>query len=138
MDLEHLLNEHGVKPTANRLLIARALHDGGCPLSQQELETALETVDKSVISRTLSLMRSHRLVHAIESGETTRYELCLSHGGAHDDDTHVHFYCERCHRTVCLDDISIPEVVLPEGYRMTTANYLLKGICPRCGCPVND
>ena len=67
-----------------------------------------------------------------DGGDGTRYELCLSHDSARDEDAHVHFFCEKCHRTFCLEDIHIPPVTLPAGYSETTANYLIKGICPQC------
>ena len=127
-----LLGEHGIKATANRILVAVALSDAGRPLSMMELEDQIGTIDKSGIFRTLSTFKDHHLVHSIEDVEGTRYELCLSHDSEHDEDTHVHFYCERCHRTFCLDDIHIPPVVLPKGYDSRTSNYLVKGICPEC------
>jgi Fur family ferric uptake transcriptional regulator len=127
-----LLEEHGVKATVNRLLVAEALSRSGRPLSMTELETEIESVDKSGIFRSLMTFKDHHLVHAIEDMEGTRYELCHSHDTDHDDDAHVHFYCERCHRTFCLDNIHIPAVELPAGYAPKTANYVIKGICPSC------
>ena len=128
-----LMEQHGVKPTANRLLIARALSEAGRPVSMGELEDMLETVDKSVISRSLSLFREARLVHSIEDGgEGVRYELCHSHHADHDDDAHVHFHCEICGRTYCLEEIPVPEVQVPEGFKPLTANFLIKGVCPAC------
>ena len=127
-----ILEEHGIKATANRILIATALSDAGRPLSMMELEERIETIDKSGIFRCLNTFKEHHLVHSIEDVEGTRYELCLSHDSDHDEDTHVHFYCERCHRTFCLDNIHIPPVVLPKGYDSRTSNYLVKGICPEC------
>ena len=88
----HLMEHHGVKPTANRILIAKALAVAGRPMSPGELEDALETIDKSVISRALSLFREQHLVHVIEDGDSLRYELCHSHHEDHDDDAHVHFH----------------------------------------------
>ena len=132
-DLTELLERHGVKATANRLIVARALLEEDRPLSLMELEEKIGTIDKSGIFRSLILFRESHLVHAIEDGgDGTRCELCLSHDTEQDEDTHVHFFCERCHRTFCLADIHIPPVTLPEGYSETTANYLIKGICPRC------
>ena len=64
--MEHLLEHHGIKPTANRLLIVKALEKAGRPLSLTELETTLETIDKSNISRALSLFREAHLVHVLE------------------------------------------------------------------------
>ncbi len=134
-NLLELLQGHGVKPTANRILIARALAEAGRPMSMTELETLLETIDKSNIFRTLQIFREARLVHVLDdSGEGARYELCHSHHDGEDDDLHVHFYCEKCHRTFCLEDIPVPPVGTPSGYDIHSVNYLLKGICPECGC----
>ena len=113
IDLTELLERHGVKTTANRLIVAKALLTEGRPLSLMELEDKIGTIDKSGIFRSLTLFKEHHLVHAIE-------------------DAHVHFFCEKCHRTFCLEDIHIPPVTLPAGYSETTANYLIKGICPQC------
>ena len=131
--MEHLLEEHGVKATPNRLLVARALASAGRPLSLMELEAQLETIDKSAIFRTLGAFKDAHLVHVLEdSGEGVRYELCHSHHDDHDDDIHVHFYCTRCHRTYCLEDTPVPPVQVPEGYEVESVSYLLKGVCPEC------
>ena len=132
MNAEHLLEHHGVKVTPNRLLIARALEQSGRPLSLMELEQQLETLDKSAIFRTLVTFRDAHLVHMLD-GDPVRYELCHSHHQDHDDDLHVHFYCTRCHKTYCLEDTPIPPVLVPEGYEVEEASYLLRGICPQCG-----
>ena len=131
--MEHLLEEHGVKATPNRLLVARALASAGRPLSLMELEAQLETIDKSAIFRTLGAFKDAHLVHVLEdSGEGVRYELCHSHHHDHDDDVHVHFYCTKCHRTFCLEDTPVPPVQVPEGYEVESVSYLLKGVCPEC------
>ena len=131
--LEQLLEAHGVKPTANRILIARALQEASGPMTMMELEAELETIDKSNVFRTLTAFREAHLVHVLEdTGEGVRYELCHSHGEDHDEDLHVHFYCTHCHRTYCLENLPIPAVEVPEGYLWESANYLIKGTCPRC------
>lgn len=130
--MRQFLELHGVKPTPNRILIARALEEAGEPLSLLELEARLESVDRSNISRTLTLFRKAHLVHVLE-GEVMRYELCHSTHEDHDDDLHVHFYCVACHRTICLDGTPLPAVVLPQGYRPQGYSYLIKGVCPQCG-----
>lgn len=128
-----LLEAHDIKPTGNRIAVARALDDSGVPLSLREIEETLVTYDRSSISRALAIFREHHLVHAIEDGsDSVRYELCRSHTADTDSDLHAHFYCERCHRTICLDGVALPSVPLPDGYRMTSLNYIIKGICPAC------
>ena len=128
-----LLGDHGIKPTANRLLIVKALASQHHPVSVKDLEDSLLTLDKSSIFRVLTLFREHHLVHAIETGEgIVKYELCQSHNEEEDDDEHVHFYCERCHRTICLHDIPVPQIPVPEGYRAEGINVLVRGICECC------
>ena len=128
-----LLEHHGVKPTSNRILVAKALEAAQRPLSLMELEVKIKTIDKSGIFRALTLFREHHLVHVIEDGgDGVRYELCHSHDADQDDDMHVHFFCEECRQTYCLDDIKIPPVGLPGGFVMNSVNYMVKGICPHC------
>lgn len=132
-EITELMERHGVKATANRTLIAEALADAGRPISMGELESELDTIDKSNISRTLAAFRAAHLVHVIEDGsDSVRYELCLSEHNHSDSDVHVHFYCERCGKTFCLPDIPVPSVNLPQGWDAETVNYLVKGICPDC------
>ena len=132
--LEELFAQHGVKLTANRLLIAQALEEADRPLSMTELEDRLETIDKSNVFRALTAFREAHLVHALEdAGDGVRYELCLSHHEDEDDDVHVHFYCTQCRRTFCLHDVPVPPVHVPDGYEPQGVSYLVKGICPACG-----
>ena len=133
-ECEALLASHGIKPTANRIVVARTLAAAERPMSLTELEYKILSIDKSGVFRALTLFREHHLVHVIEDGgDGVRYELCLSHDGhEHDDDQHVHFYCEACHRTFCINDVPIPAVELPEGYQLSSINYMAKGLCPEC------
>ena len=75
MKVEHLMAEHGVKVTANRLLIARALEQAGRPLSMMELEAQVESIDKSNVFRSLMAFKDAHLVHVLD-GDPVRYELC--------------------------------------------------------------
>ena len=122
-----ILLEHGIRPTANRLLLVKVLSKAEHPLTMKELEDLVDTIDKSNIFRTLSLFRDQHLVHVLQDGaDAVRYELCHSHEEDHDDDADEH------RQTFCLNDIPVPQVDLPKGYRLNTINYLIKGICPNC------
>lgn len=128
-----LLEEHRIKPTANRIVIVRTLAAAMWPVSLAELENKIMTIDKSGIFRALTVFRENHLVHVIEDGsDSVRYELCHSSGEHEDDDMHVHFHCEECGRTFCLDNIPVPAIDLPDGYRMTAVNYVVKGVCAHC------
>ena len=128
-----LLEEHDIKPTANRIVVAKALASSMNPQSLAELERRIVTIDKSDVFRALMLFKEHHLVHAIEgSSDGTRYELCHSHSHEHDDDQHPHFFCEICQQTYCLEGTEMPALTLPEGFEAHSANYMIKGICPHC------
>ena len=133
-DCEALLTAHGIKPTANRIVVVKALAAAGRPMSLGELEYSILSIDKSGVFRALTLFREHHLVHVIEDGsDGVRYELCHSHDQhLQDDDQHCHFYCEHCHRTFCLPDMPIPAIPLPGGYTATSINYMVKGCCAAC------
>jgi Fur family ferric uptake transcriptional regulator len=136
MDIERcekLLEEHGIRPTSNRITVLKAIEASMLPQSMAELERRIDTIDKSNIFRTLALFREHHLVHAIDGAvDGVRYELCHSHHHDHDDDLHPHFYCEECQQTYCLDGVEMPHIELPEGFEAHSSNYVFKGICPHC------
>lgn len=131
---EENLKDRGVRPTAARILVMRALSERTAPLSLMELETLLVTLDKSTISRTLTLLLEHHAIHAFEDGSgSMKYEICRSRTDTCTvADQHIHFFCEVCHKTQCLSNIKIPVVTLPEGYVINRINYMVKGICPVC------
>lgn len=127
------LEKKGVKPTAVRILVFKALEEAQCPVSLLDLENVLETVDKSTIFRTLNVFLAHHVIHAIEDGSgSLKYEVCSNEETCSIDDMHTHFYCEKCHRTFCFQGIHVPTVHLPEGFEMQSINYMIKGICKEC------
>ena len=131
-ELESLLNEHGIKPTANRLVILKAMTECHRPVTMAELEDRIDSIDKSGIFRTVTLFKENHLLHQIDDGcDGVRYELCHAKGDV-DDDCHVHFHCEVCHRTFCLENLPVPSLDYPDGFQVKTVNYIAKGTCPDC------
>ncbi|MBQ7989045.1 MAG: transcriptional repressor [Bacteroidaceae bacterium] len=130
---ETSLASHGIKPTAMRLLVYDELERARRPLSLRELEERMVTAERSTIFRTLTLFLDRHIVHGIEDGSgTLLYELCRGEDECTPEDHHPHFYCERCQRTFCLDDVHIPQVPLPEGFTPLSINYMIHGLCPDC------
>lgn len=127
------LTLRGIKPTATRLLILREMFRGDETVSLPQLERLLPTVDKSTISRTLSLFLMHRLIHVVDDGSgSLKYNVCSDDCDCSVEDEHTHFCCERCHRTFCLKNIHVPVVPLPDGFVLNSINYVIKGLCPEC------
>lgn len=131
---EHILENAGIRPTPVRMLIVRELANAETPLSGLDLEDRLDTVDRSSITRALALFTEKGLVHSIDDGSASiKYELCHHRGEEEHSDLHVHFHCLDCGRTFCFEDQEIPPVQLPDGFSVTTSNYVVKGRCPECG-----
>ena len=131
--IEEILAGHGVKPTANRIVVVKALAAAERPMSLSELEGKILSIDKSGIFRALAVFKENHLVHVLEDGgDGVRYELCRSTSSHVDDDQHAHFFCEMCRQTFCLDGIAVPMVELPGGYHARSVNYMVKGVCPAC------
>lgn len=130
---DEILSNAGIKPTSNRILVMRELLAGESPMSLGDLELKIDTMDKSSILRALSVMLENHAIHTIEDGRgIVKYEICHSEDKCTDDDMHVHFYCEKCRKTYCFDNIPVPPINLPGNFTTTSVNYMLKGLCPSC------
>ena len=128
--LQH--QHHDIKPTANRLMILRAMWRGDEAVSLMQLERILLTIDKSTISRTLNLFLLNGLIHAIDDGSGSVKYAVDGDIERDDDEEHTHFACVKCGRTFCLKQVHVPEVPLPSGFQLQSVNYVLKGLCPEC------
>ena len=131
--LERKLLDRDVKPTAVRLLIFKAMVDYPQAYSLSDLESVLETVDKSTISRTITLFHNHLVIHSIDDGSgSMKYSVCNDDCQCELNELHVHFNCTHCHKTYCLESISIPPVQLPEKFLLENINFVMKGLCDQC------
>lgn len=127
------LQAKGIKPTANRILVLKELSASSSPQSLSDMERRMVSMDKSSIFRTLTLFLEHDVVHAFEDGRgILNYELCEEEGKCDHHDGHIHFYCESCQRSFCLEDIHIPSFELPAGFSPHSVSFVIKGECPDC------
>uniref|UniRef100_UPI004029902D Fur family transcriptional regulator n=1 Tax=Prevotella sp. TaxID=59823 RepID=UPI004029902D len=132
-DIISKLEGKGIKPTANRILVMKALAEAETPQSLSRLERKMVSMDKSSIFRVLTLFLEHDVVHAFEDGKgILNYELCEEEGKCDHHDGHIHFYCESCERSFCMEDIHIPSIQLPEGFFPHSVSFVIKGECPEC------
>ncbi len=133
IDITARLEQKGVKPTPNRILVLKALHTATKPMSLADLEEALLSLDKSSIFRVLTLFLEHDIVHSFEDGRgVLNYEPCTSEGQCDLADAHIHFYCEACKRSFCMADIPLPNLSLAEGFTPHSVSFVIKGECPDC------
>ena len=132
-DIISRLESKGIRPTANRILVMKTLMGEQNPQSLSNLERKMVSMDKSSIFRTLTLFLEHDVVHTFEDGRGVLcYELCEEKGACDHHDGHIHFYCESCQRSFCMEDIHIPSFELPEGFYPHSISFVIKGECPDC------
>ncbi|MDR1357393.1 MAG: transcriptional repressor [Tannerellaceae bacterium] len=132
-DFVRMLEARGIKPTAIRLLVLRSMAERGQASSLADMEERLDTVDKSTISRAISLFHKKLLVHSIDDGSgSIKYSVCRSDCNCLLEDLHVHFCCLGCKKTFCLESLPVPSVQLPGGFMLESVNFVLKGRCPVC------
>ena len=130
---ENLLEKYGINPTSSRLIILKAIISQKDTFSLISLENIVETIDKSTIFRVLSLFLEKGLIHEVDDGSGSRKYCFCTCGDADKHKAHIHFTCIKCHKTICIKDITVPKVDLPTEYKTTEISYLVKGICPECG-----
>lgn len=132
--IEHILEVHGIRVSPTRVLTIKALSSSESPLSAAEIEQKLDTVDRSSITRTLSLLCDARVIHPIPNASgSMKYELCDHF--AHDRDLiteHAHFQCKVCGKTICMKDIVVPRIGFPKYYQIESVSLLATGICNDC------
>ncbi len=104
-------------------------------MSHGDIEFAMDgKYDRVTIYRTLKSFLENGLIHKVlDDNGGSRYALCddACSDGDHRHD-HIHFKCSNCDQTTCLEDVFIPDVKLPEGFKAAESNYLITGVCDKC------
>ncbi|EKB50772.1 Fur family transcriptional regulator [Cecembia lonarensis] len=131
-----ILKDHQLRITSCRREVLRTFIEKKSALSHADLEAVLqEAFDRVTIYRTLKTFLETDLIHKVlDDSGATKYALCAhGHEGTHSHDhEHVHFKCESCGRTICIDEVSLPQINLPAGYVNKEVNLLVTGICNQC------
>ena len=126
-------NQLSVTSGRRRILELFLLQDGA--LSHSDIEKkAGEKFDRVTVYRTLQAFLEKGLIHSIPTADNSiRYALCKDgcSDGHHRDD-HVHFICNACGNTVCLEEVTIPSIKLPRGFSADQVEMLVSGICKTC------
>ena len=90
--------------------------------------------DRVTVYRTLQSFVEKGIIHHIPTTDNSiKYALCKENcEQGHHHDNHVHFICSSCAKTICLDDVIIPQVKLPEGFTPEYSEMVVNGVCADC------
>lgn len=90
--------------------------------------------DRVTVYRTLQTFVEKGIIHQIPTTDNTiQYALCKENcEDGHHHDEHVHFICNQCSKTMCLDDVIVPSIKLPKGFKPVNSAMIVNGICDEC------
>ncbi|KOY86875.1 Fur family transcriptional regulator [bacterium 336/3] len=134
-EIEHILKDHKLRNTDCRYDVLDIFLTQKFALSHADLEHSLANkFDRVTVYRTLKTFLEKGIIHKVLNDEgTPKYAICSSHCEVHQHHhNHVHFKCDTCGHTQCLDDIAIPTISLPNGFKAKEFNLLIQGLCQTC------
>jgi Fur family ferric uptake transcriptional regulator len=129
------LKRQQLSVTDSRKKILELFVRSGNALAHADIEHHSGTeFDRVTIYRTLQTFVEKGIIHTIPTiDNSVRYALCkdeCTEGHHHDD--HIHFLCDDCGTTYCLDHVVVPQVQLPNGFRATQTDVVVSGKCSKC------
>ena len=132
---EKILKKHHLRHTPFRAEVLQIFANAGKALSSHDIESQLSDADRITLYRTLKSFEEKVIIHkAIDGTITQKYALCDAHCDEdHHHDEHVHFHCESCQNTFCIEQVVVPQIDLPSGFKVRQSNMVVSGLCKDCG-----
>ena len=132
---DEILKRNGLSVTESRRQILELFLDAEGALAHADIENhAAVNSDRVTVYRTLQTFVEKGIIHQIPTTDNSiLYALCKHNcqQGQHHDN-HVHFICNNCDKTFCLDDVTVPAVKLPNGFTPSQAAMVVTGVCMDC------
>ena len=133
--LPDILKQSGLSITESRKKILDLFLETDGALAHADIEkNTASAFDRVTVYRTLQTFVEKGIIHQIPTTDNSiLYALCKQNceQGHHHDD-HVHFICSNCDKTICLDDVTVPEVKLPKNFSKQQSAMVVTGICEDC------
>ena len=133
---KNILKRNGLKFTENRRVILNQFILTDYALSYSDIDSMIKRkLDKVTIYRTLKSFEENGIIHEVVDGSSqVKYALCNSNScsSEHHNDTHIHFKCNDCQKTYCIDDIMIPKITLPREFQLESQSVFIQGKCEKC------
>ncbi|MCX2738349.1 Fur family transcriptional regulator [Pontibacter anaerobius] len=133
---QQLLSDYGLRKTGCRLQVLQQFLQNDHALSHADLERLIgKDYDRVTIYRTLYSFEDKGLIHSIKDvSGAIKFALCEPDTCSQHKhrDNHIHFNCNTCGQTFCLNDVDIPLLTLPEGYMADRLHFSAEGTCKGC------
>jgi Fur family ferric uptake transcriptional regulator len=135
MHVKEILSVYELKSTTCRNEVLSLFLSTVQALAQSDIEKEVDpSHDRVTVYRTLKTFLDKGLIHKVlDDAGVTKYALCNECTENTHNHEHVHFKCEICGQTSCLEKIAIPVINLPKGYKIIEKSLLIQGVCANCG-----
>lgn len=130
-----ILKKSGLSVTESRKKILELFLEAEGALAHADIEKKTDVAfDRVTVYRTLQSFVEKGIIHQIPTTDNSiLYALCRHNcAQGHHQDNHVHFICNSCDKTFCLDDVTVPDVKLPDGFTPSQSAMVVTGICMDC------
>ena len=133
-DFEEILTRHQLKKTGPRLRVLSMMSSKSSATSQPDLESVMHDVDRVTLYRILNVFEEKGIIHKVfDLDGTANYAMCAAECEEnHHQDDHLHFNCVVCKNVYCLDELALPAINLPAGFKLEGVTLYANGTCPRC------
>lgn len=134
--IDKILKQNQLSVTESRKKILELFKGNNGALAHNDIEKKTgEKFDRVTIYRTLQTFVEKGIIHTIPTADNSvLYALCKADcsSAGHHHDNHIHFICDSCNVTYCLDSVVTPHVNLPQGFRPKVMDVLVTGVCKNC------
>jgi Fur family ferric uptake transcriptional regulator len=133
--INDLLKRNQLSVTDSRKKILDLFLKNSGALAHSDIEKrAGEKFDRVTVYRTLQTFVEKGIIHTIPTADNAvLYALCKDEcTTGHHHDNHVHFVCDNCNVTYCLDNVVTPEVKLPKAFKPKVIEVVVSGVCENC------
>lgn len=133
--INDILRRNQLSVTGSRKRILELFLQSNGALAHGDIEKKTgEKFDRVTVYRTLQSFLEKGIIHTIPTPDNSvLYALCKDNcSEGHHHDNHVHFVCRECGKTICLADITVPEVKLPNGFLPDEVQMVVTGLCKEC------
>ncbi len=142
-ETKDILKDKHLKVTDCRVQMLELFLKEKKTITHGEIERSLITKhDRVTVYRTLHSFLEKNIIHKIASPDHIgKYALCTVEDNCNECKTHtehvhniehLHFVCEKCKSTTCID-IHLEELIpLPKGFKLNPTNITLTGFCNKC------
>jgi Fur family ferric uptake transcriptional regulator len=133
--VSQVLKRFGLRRTPTRSRILDLYLGQDHALAHKDIETTLsQEFDRVTIYRTLHAFEEKGLIHKVHDGSASvKYALCghECHEENHNHN-HIHFTCNNCDKTFCVDEVNVPKINLPPKFKTENVYLYAKGLCDNC------